>query len=189
MFSFPPIPLSLAGVGSHTAVEEDARLSLEKWGQQSALMTSSDSKSCMDLQKQDFSNGFSPQGAWRFPSRMGSIALGNASSSAIYHLVLPFFAEGKQLPAIYSWKIAYCPSTWIYTHKCVLFKHLFYFDESPSRSETTALRTGAGEQELSSKISPLLQIRVYHHIVKADCKILALKESEQSSVKKSERVR
>lgn len=101
MFAFPPIPLRLAGVGSLTAVEEGARLSPEKWGQQSALMTSSDSESCMNLQKPDFSDGFSPQGAWHFPSRMGSIALGNTSSTAIYHLAIPFFTEGKQLPAIY----------------------------------------------------------------------------------------
>lgn len=50
MFAFPPVPLRLAGVGSLAAVEEDARLSPEKRGQQSALMTSSDSESCTNLQ-------------------------------------------------------------------------------------------------------------------------------------------
>lgn len=42
-------------------MEKDARLSEKRAGQLSALMLSSDSESYMDLQKADFSLGFSPQ--------------------------------------------------------------------------------------------------------------------------------
>lgn len=57
VFAFPPIPLRLACC----CVKEDAKLSEDKAGQPSALVMSSDSKSYMDLQKPNFSLGFSPQ--------------------------------------------------------------------------------------------------------------------------------
>lgn len=166
MFAFPSIPLRLA----HCCEE----------GCQAFRGESRAAISIYDVLWQQKLRG-SPKAKfqpWLLSTGVESITLGNIPISLLFPSLQ---RQNNSQPFIYEKLFTALEHRYVHKSMCVFYLNICSVLMSHNQDlEKTVLRTWIGE-ELSSKMSPLEEICIYHHIVKADCKILVLKELKQDS--------